>query len=167
MFLMEERKMAKNTICLWYERGAEEAAKFYADTFPDSSAGAVQLAPSDFPGGKKGAALTAEFTVMGVACLGINGGSAFKQSEAFSFQIATDDQAETDRYWDAIVNNGGQESQCGWCRDKWGVSWQITPKVLTKAMAAGGDVAKRAFEAMMPMRKINVAAIEAAIRRAG
>ena len=156
--------MPKNTICLWFDRGAEEAARFYAATFPDSRVNAVQKAPADFPDGKAGDVLTVHFTVIGIPCLGINGGPAFKQSEAFSFQIATEDQAETDRYWNAIVGNGGQESQCGWCKDKWGVSWQITPKVLTEAMAKGGAVAKRAFEAMMPMRKIDIAGIEAAIR---
>ncbi len=156
--------MTKNTICLWYERDAEEAARFYARTFPDSAVGAVHRAPADFPGGKAGAVLTVEFTVCGVACFGLNGGDAFKQSEAFSFQIATEDQAETDRYWNAIVGNGGTESACGWCKDRWGVSWQITPRVLTDAMAKGGSVAKRAFEAMMEMGKIDVARIEAAVR---
>ncbi len=163
-------KAAKNTICLWYDRdaegGAEEAARFYARTFPDSAVGAVHRAPSDFPGGKAGDVLTVEFTVCGVPCLGLNGGPVFRHSEAFSFQIATDDQAETDRYWDAIVGNGGQGSECGWCRDRWGLSWQITPRVLTEAMAEGGDVARRAFEAMMTMRKIDHAAIEAAVRGA-
>jgi predicted 3-demethylubiquinone-9 3-methyltransferase (glyoxalase superfamily) len=153
-----------NTICLWYERDAEEAANFYARTFPHSSVGAVHRAPSDYPSGKAGDVLTVEFTVAGVACIGLNGGPQFKHSEAFSFQIATGDQAETDLYWNAIVGNGGQESQCGWCKDKWGISWQITPRVLTDAMAQGGDVAKRAFDAMMPMRKIDVAAIEVAVR---
>ena len=157
-------KQAKNTICLWYDGGAEDAARFYAATFPDSSVGAVFRAPADFPSGKKGDVLTVEFTVLGVPCLGLNGGPAFKHSEAFSFQVATDDQAETDRYWNAIVGNGGQESECGWCKDKWGLSWQITPRVLTGAMAKGGDVAKRAFEAMMEMQKIDVAKIEAAVR---
>jgi predicted 3-demethylubiquinone-9 3-methyltransferase (glyoxalase superfamily) len=156
--------MIKNTICLWYEKDAETAAKFYASTFPNSSLGSVQYAPSDFPGGKQGDALVVEFTVCGVACIGLNGGTAFKQSEAFSFQIATDDQAETDKYWNAIINNGGTESYCGWCKDKWGLSWQITPRVLTDAMAKGGDVAKRAFDAMMTMGKIDVAKIEAAVR---
>jgi predicted 3-demethylubiquinone-9 3-methyltransferase (glyoxalase superfamily) len=156
--------MNKNTICLWYQRDAEEAAHFYARTFPDSKVGAVQRAPSDFPGGKEGNVLTVEFTVCGVACLGLNGGDAFKQSEAFSFQIATDDQAETDRYWNAIISNGGVASACGWCKDKWGLSWQITPRVLTDAMSQGGDVAKRAFAAMMQMGKIDVAKIEAAVR---
>ena len=154
----------KNTICLWYERDAEEDARFYAETFPDSTVGAVHRAPSDFPGGKAGTVLTVEFTVCGVPCIGLNGGPAFKQSEAFSFQIMTEDQAETDRYWNAIVGNGGQESQCGWCKDKWGVSWQITPRALTDAMAKGGAAAKRAFEAMMSMQKIDVAKIEAAVR---
>ncbi len=158
--------MPKNTLCLWYNRDAEEAARFYAATFPDSSVGKVHYAPADFPGGKKGDALTVEFTICGVPCIGLNGGDIFKHSEAFSFQIATDDQAETDKYWNAIISNGGTESQCGWCKDKWGLSWQITPRVLTEAMAKGGDVAKRAFEAMMPMRKIDVAKIEAAVRGA-
>jgi predicted 3-demethylubiquinone-9 3-methyltransferase (glyoxalase superfamily) len=156
--------MNKNTICLWYNHDAEEAARFYAKTFPDSAVGAVHRAPSDFPGGKAGQVLTVEFTVCGVPCLGLNGGDMFKHNEAFSFQIATDDQVETDRYWNAIVGNGGTESACGWCKDKWGLSWQITPRVLTDAMAKGGDVAKRAFAAMMPMRKIDVAKIEAAVR---
>ena len=156
--------MQKNTICLWYDHDAEDAARFYARTFPDSTVGAVHRAPSDFPGGKAGAVLTVEFTVCGVPCLGLNGGPAFKHSEAFSFQIATDDQAETDRYWNAIVGNGGAASACGWCKDKWGLSWQITPRVLTEAMARGGDVAKRAFGAMMEMQKIDVAKIEAAVR---
>ncbi len=156
--------MASNTICVWYERDAEEAARFYARTFPQSSVGAVHHAPSDFPDGKKGDPLIVEFTVVGVACIGLNGGPQFKHSEAFSFQIATDSQEETDRYWNAIVDNGGQESECGWCKDKWGISWQITPRVLTDAMARGGDVARRAFEVMMTMRKIDVAAIEAAVR---
>jgi predicted 3-demethylubiquinone-9 3-methyltransferase (glyoxalase superfamily) len=151
------------TICLWYDKNAEEAARFYAKTFPNSLVGAVQRAPSDFPAGKAGDVLTVYFTVLGVPCLGLNGGPAFKQSEAFSFQVATTSQEETDRYWNAIVGNGGQESACGWCKDKWGVSWQITPKVLTDALAAGGDTAKRAFDAMMTMQKIDVARIEAAI----
>ena len=155
--------MAKNTICLWYDKDAEAAAHFYAKTFPDSAVAAVHRAPGDFPGGKQGDILTVEFTVAGVSCLGLNGGPAFKQSEAFSFQIATEDQEETDRYWNAIVGNGGQESACGWCKDKWGLSWQITPRVLTEAMAKGGDTAKRAFSAMMEMRKIDVARIEAAV----
>lgn len=156
--------IAKNTICVWYEKDAETAARFYAETFPDSAVQAVHRAPTDFPSGKAGDVLVVHFTVAGIPCIGLNGGPAFKQSEAFSFQIATDDQAETDRYWNAIVGNGGQESACGWCKDKWGVNWQITPRVLTEAMAAGGEEAKRAFTAMMDMRKIDVAAIEAARR---
>ena len=156
--------MAKNTICLWYDNAAEEAARFYAKTFPDSTVGAVQRAPSDFPSGKKDDPLVVEFTVLGIPCIGLNGGPAFKHNEAFSFQVSTQDQAETDSYWNAIVGNGGQESDCGWCKDKWGVSWQITPKVLTDAMSAGGEKAKRAFEAMMTMQKIDVATIEKAVR---
>ncbi len=156
--------MNKNTICLWYNRDAQAAAQFYAKTFPNSSVGAVHKAPADFPSGKKGDVLTVEFTVCGIPCIGLNGGDAFKQSEAFSFQITTDSQEETDRYWNAIVGNGGKESACGWCKDKWGLNWQITPRALTDAMAKGGDVAKRAFEAMMEMRKIDVAKIEAAVR---
>ena len=159
--------MTKNTICIWYDTSAEEAAKFYAATFPDSAVDAVHLAPSDYPSGKKGDVLTVEFTVIGIPCLGLNGGPMIRHNEAFSFQISTRDQEETDQYWNAIVNNGGSESQCGWCKDKWGLSWQITPKVLTDALAAGGDVAKRAFEAMMQMGKIDVAAIEAAIQDEG
>ncbi len=157
--------MAKNTICLWFDGDAEAAARFYTDTFPDSTLGAVHRAPGDYPSGQEGDALTVEFTVMGIPCLGLNGGPAFKHCEAFSFQIATEDQAETDRYWNAIVGNGGQESQCGWCKDKWGISWQITPRLLAEAVA-GGDpaAAKRAFAAMMGMHKIDVAAIEAALR---
>jgi predicted 3-demethylubiquinone-9 3-methyltransferase (glyoxalase superfamily) len=158
------KKMAKNTICLWYDKDAEAAARFYAATFPDSSVGTVHRAPSDYPSGKAGDVLTVEFIVAGIPCFGLNGGPTFKHSEAFSFQIATDNQEETDRYWNAIIGNGGQESQCGWCKDKWGISWQITPRVLTEALAAGGEVAKRAFEAMMPMKKIDVAAIKAAVR---
>ncbi len=154
----------KNTVCLWYEKDAESAAKFYASVFPDSAVGAIQHAPSDFPDGKKGDVLTVEFTVCGIPCIAINGGPTFKQSEAFSFQIATDSQEETDRYWNAIVGNGGAESQCGWCKDKWGLNWQITPRVLTEAMAKGGAPAKRAFDAMMGMRKIDVAKITAALR---
>lgn len=156
---------AKNTICLWYDDDAENAARFYAETFPDSFVGAVHRAPGDFPSGKKGDVLTVEFTVMGIPCIGLNGGAAFKHSEAFSFQVATVDQAETDRYWNAIVGNGGQESECGWCKDKWGLSWQITPVVLTQAYTnADRAIAKRAFDAMMTMKKIDIAAIEAAIR---
>jgi 2-polyprenyl-6-hydroxyphenyl methylase/3-demethylubiquinone-9 3-methyltransferase len=158
-------KIAKNTICLWYERDAEEAARFYAATFPDSSLGAVHRAPGDYPSGKQADVLTVEFTVMGIPCLGLNGGPAFKHTEAFSFQVATEDQAETDRCWNAIVGNGGQESQCGWCKDKWGVSWQITPVALTRAYtSADRSAARRAFDAMMTMKKIDVAAIEAAVR---
>ena len=156
--------MKKNTSCLWYSHEAEEAARFYAQTFPDSTVDAVHRAPTDYPGGKAGNVLTVEFTVCGVPCLGLNGGDMFKHGEAFSFLIATDDQAETDRYLNAIVVNGGVESACGWCKDKWGLSWQITPRVLTEAMAKGGDVAKRAFTAMMDMRKIDVAKIEVAVR---
>jgi len=152
----------KNTICLWFDKEAEQAAQFYADTFPYSKVTAVHRAPSDYPDGKEGQVLTVEFTVFGVACVGLNGGPHFKHSEAFSFQIATDTQEETDRYWNAIVDNGGQESACGWCKDRWGISWQITPRVLTDALAAGGPEAKRAFEAMMTMKKIDVAAIERA-----
>jgi len=156
---------AKNTICLWYDGDAEDAARFYAKTFPDSSVGAVYRAPGDFPSGKKGDVLTVEFTVMGIPCLGLNGGSAFKHNEAFSFQVATTDQAETDRYWNAIIGNGGKESACGWCKDKWGLSWQITPIALTQAITDPDPAAaKRAFDAMMEMRKIDVAAIEAARR---
>ena len=159
-------KAAKNTVCLWYDGGAEEAARFYAATFPDSSVGAVHRAPGDFPSGKEGHALTVEFVVMGIPCLGLNGGPGVKHNWAFSFQVATADQAETDRYWDAIVGNGGEESRCGWCKDKWGVSWQITPVALTQAVSdPDRAAAKRAFEAMMGMKKIDVAAIEAA--RAG
>ncbi|MGX1499568.1 putative 3-demethylubiquinone-9 3-methyltransferase (glyoxalase superfamily) [Labrenzia sp. MBR-25] len=156
--------IAKNTICLWYERDAEAAARFYADTFPDSSLTAVHHAPVDYPSGKAGDVLTVEFTVLGIPCLGLNGGPTFKHSEAFSFQVSTEDQQETDRYWNAIVGNGGEESACGWCKDKWGISWQITPRTLMEAIAAGGGEAKRAFEAMMDMKKIDVAAIEAARR---
>ena len=157
--------ISKNTVCLWYDGAAEEAARFYAETFPDTRVTGVHRAPGDYPSGKQGDVLTVEFTVMGIPCIGLNGGPTFKQTEAFSFQVATDDQAETDRLWNAIVNNGGQESECGWCKDKWGVSWQITPRVLTEAFT-GPDraAAKRAFEAMMTMKKIDVARIEAARR---
>ena len=157
-------KKAKNTICLWFDKDAEAAARFYAATFPNSEVTAVHKAPGDFPGGKEGTVLMVEFTVLGIPCLGLNGGPQFKHSEAFSFQIATDDQDETDRYWNAFVGNGGQESACGWCKDRWGISWQITPRVLADAMAAGGGQAKRVFDAMMKMQKIDVAAIEAARR---
>lgn len=157
-------KIAKNTICLWFDGGAEEAANFYAKTFPDSSVSGVHRAPGDYPSGKAGDVLTVNFTVAGISCMGLNGGPVFKHNEAFSFQIATDDQEETDRYWNAIVGNGGQESACGWCKDKWGISWQITPRTLTEAMTKGGNEAKRAFAAMMTMKKIDVAAIETARR---
>ncbi len=156
--------MPKNTICLWFDHDAEAAARFYAATFPDSQVKAVLRAPADYPSGRAGDVLTVEFSVAGIPCLGLNGGPAFRQTEAFSFQIATDDQAETDRYWDAILGHGGSASACGWCKDRWGVSWQITPRVLIEALAAGGDEARRAFEAMMTMTKIDVAAIEAARR---
>jgi 2-polyprenyl-6-hydroxyphenyl methylase/3-demethylubiquinone-9 3-methyltransferase len=158
-------KPAKNTICLWYDRDAEEAARFYAKTFPDSSVGAVHRAPGDFPSGKEGDVLTVDFVVMGIPCIGLNGGPEVKHTWAFSFQIATVDQAETDRYWNAIVGNGGKENACGWCTDKWGLSWQITPIALTNAFT-GPDraAAKRAFDAMLTMKKIDVAAIEAAVR---
>ena len=160
--------IAKNTICLWYDGTAQDAADFYAKTFPDTTVDAVHRAPGDFPDGKQGDVLTVEFTLMGIPCIGLNGGPAFKPDEAFSFQVATEDQAETDRYWNAIVGNGGQESACGWCKDRWGVSWQITPRVLTEAFT-GADraAARRAFEAMMDMRRIDVAAIEAAVRGDG
>ncbi|MDM0013569.1 VOC family protein [Variovorax sp. J22P168] len=156
---------SKNTICLWFDGTAEQAAKFYADTFPDSAVGAVHRAPGDFPSGQEGDVLTVEFTVAGIPCIGLNGGPAFRHSEAFSFQIATDTQEETDRLWNAVVGNGGQESECGWCKDRWGLSWQITPRVLTDAFS-GADraAAKRVFDAMMTMRKIDIAAIEAARR---
>ena len=156
---------AKNTICLWYDRDAEAAARFYAETFPDSALRAVHRAPADNPSAKEGDILTVEFTVLGIPCLGLNGGPVFKHNEAFSFQVATVDQAETDRYWHAIVDNGGQESACGWCKDRWGISWQITPTVLTEAYThPDRATAKRAFNAMLAMKKIDVAAIEAAIR---
>lgn len=161
----EPTVIAKNTICLWYERDALEAARFYAATFPDSAVGRVMHAPGDYPSGQQGDVLTVEFTVMGIPCLGLNGGTAFKPSEAFSFQVATDDQAETDRLWNAIVTHGGQASDCGWCKDKWGVSWQITPRVLMEAINdPDRAAAKRAFDAMMTMQKIDVAAIEKAWR---
>ena len=157
--------MNKNTICLWYNHDAEEAAQFYAKTFPNSSVESVHRAPSNFPGGKAGQVLTVQFTVCGVACMGLNGGDMFKQSEAFSFQIATEDQSETDRYWNAIVGNGGAESACGWCKDRWGFSWQITPRVLLEGNSDSDPVvAKRVFDAMMTMKKIDVAKIEAALR---
>jgi 2-polyprenyl-6-hydroxyphenyl methylase/3-demethylubiquinone-9 3-methyltransferase len=156
---------SKNTICLWYDGTALDAARFYAQTFPDSAVGAILRAPGDYPAGKEGDVLTVEFTVIGIPCLGLNGGPAFSHNEAFSFQVATDDLAETDRLWNAIVGNGGQESACGWCKDRWGVSWQITPRALTDAITdPDRAAAKRAFEAMMPMTKIDIAAIEAARR---
>jgi len=155
----------KNTICLWYNGTALEAAQFYAQTFPDSSVGTVYRAPGDYPAGQQGNVLTVQFTVMGIPCLGLNGGPAFPQTEAFSFQVATDDQAETDRLWDAILAHGGQASACGWCKDKWGLSWQITPRALTDAIADPDPAAaKRAFDAMMTMTRIDIAAIEAARR---
>jgi 2-polyprenyl-6-hydroxyphenyl methylase/3-demethylubiquinone-9 3-methyltransferase len=160
--------MARNVICLWYDGAAEEAARFYARTFPNSTVTAVHRAPGDYPDGKQGQVLTVEFTVVGVSCLGLNGGPAFKPSEAFSFQIITEDQAETDRYWNAITGNGGSESQCGWCKDRWGLSWQITPRALLEAIGNPDQAAaKRAFEAMMGMKKIDIAAIEAARRGPG
>ena len=155
---------ARNTICLWFDRDAEAAAHFYAATFPDSAVGAIHRAPGDYPDGQQGDVLVVEFTVLGLPCLGLNGGPAFRHSEAFSFQVATADQAETDRYWNAIVGHGGQESACGWCKDRWGISWQITPVQLTRAWThPDRAAAKRAFDAMMTMRKIDVAAIEAAV----
>ena len=157
--------IAKNTICLWYDHDAEEAARFYAETFPDSSVGAIVLAPGDYPSGKEGDVITVNFTVLGIPCIGLNGGPEFKHNEAFSFQVATQDQEETDRYWNAIVNNSGQESECGWCKDKWGVSWQIIPMALLEASYSSDPaVAKRAFDAMLKMKKIDVAIIQAAIR---
>src|SRR5947207_5266721 len=159
-------KPAKNTICLWYDKDAEEAARFYAKTFPDSSVGAVHRAPGDYPSGKQGDVLTVEFKVMGIPCLGLNGGPVFKHNEAFSFQVATVDQAETDRYWNAIIGNGGEASACGWCKDKWGVSWQITPIALTKAITGPNRAAaNRAFDAMMEMGKLDTAEIDEAVRK--
>lgn len=156
---------AKNTICLWFDDDALKAATFYASTFPDSAVGAVHHAPGDYPSGKAGDVITVEFTVAGIPCVGLNGGKAFTHSEAFSFQICTEDQAETDRLWNAIVDNGGQASVCGWCKDKWGISWQISPRVLLEAMDnPDRAAAKRAFEAMMQMGKIDVARIEAALK---
>ena len=152
----------KLTTVLWFDGDAEEAARFYADTFPDSAVGTIFRAPSDFPGGKQGDALTVEFTVCGRAFSGLNGGDMFKPNESVSSMVVTEDQAETDRYWDAITGNGGQESACGWCKDRWGFSWQITPRTLLESQAAGGEEARRAFEAMMTMHKIDVAAIDAA-----
>ncbi len=157
-------QIPKNTICLWFDKDAENAAKFYESIFPNSKLTKIHQAPSDFPGGNKGDVLTVEFTVCGIPCIGLNGGPVFKQSEAFSFQIATEDQEETDKYWNAIVGNGGMESECGWCKDRWGLSWQITPKTLIEAMAIGGEEGKRAFDAMMTMKKIDVAKINEARR---
>ncbi|WP_062194167.1 VOC family protein [Caldimonas taiwanensis] len=154
----------KNTVCIWYDREAEEAAHFYASVFPDSAVTAVSRAPGDYPGGNAGDVLVVRFTVCGIPCIGLNGGPTFPHTEAFSFQIATDTQEETDRYWNAIVGNGGRESECGWCKDRWGVNWQITPRTLTEALAAGGAEAERAFVAMMTMKKIDHAAIDAARR---
>ena len=157
--------LSKNTICLWYDGTAEEAARFYAATFPDSAVGRVMRAPGDYPSGQQGDVLTVEFTVLGIPCLGLNGGPEFKHSEAFSFQVSTEDQAETDRLWNAIVGHGGQESACGWCKDKWGLSWQITPRALMEAITdPDPKAAARAFEAMMTMGKLDIAAIEAARR---
>lgn len=163
MTAMKANMKSKNTICLWFDGDAVEAARFYAKTFPDSEVGAIHQAPGDFPSGKQGDVLTVEFTVMGIPCMGLNGGPAFKHSEAFSFQVATDDQTETDRLWHAIVDHGGQASACGWCKDAWGLSWQITPRALITAITDPDPAAaKRAFEAMMQMSKIDIAAIEAA-----
>lgn len=157
--------IAKNTICLWYDHDAEEAARFYAETFPDSSVGAIVLAPGDYPSGKEGDVITVNFTILGIPCIGLNGGPEFKHNEAFSFQVATQDQEETDRYWNAIVNNSGQESECGWCKDKWGISWQIIPMALLEASYSSDPaVAKRVFDAMLKMKKIDVAIIQAAVR---
>lgn len=157
---------ARNTICLWFDRDAEAAARFYAATFPDSAVGAIHRAPGDYPDGQQGDVLVVEFTVLGLPCLGLNGGPAFRHSEAFSFQVATTTQEETDRYWNAIVGHGGQESACGWCKDRWGISWQITPVQLTRATThPDRAAAKRAFDAMMTMKKIDIAAIEAAVAR--
>ncbi|GAA5558096.1 hypothetical protein Asch01_02849 [Acinetobacter schindleri] len=157
--------IAKNTMCLWYDHDAEEAARFYAQTFPDSSVGAIVFAPGDYPSGKKGDVITVNFTVLGIPCIGLNGGPEFKHNEAFSFQVATQDQEETDRYWNAIVNNSGQESECGWCKDKWGISWQIIPMALLEASYSPDPVvAKRAFDAMLKMKKIDVTIIQAAVR---
>ena len=152
----------KLTTVLWFDGAAEEAAQFYAETFPDSSVGSVFRAPDDFPGGRKGDALTVEFTVLGRSYSGLNGGDLFKPNESVSFMVVTEDQEETDRYWNAIVGNGGQESACGWCKDKWGFNWQITPRTLLESQRAGGEEARRAFQAMMQMGKIDVAAIDAA-----
>jgi len=157
--------LSKNTVCIWYDNAALEAAQFYAKTFPDSSVGAIHRSPGDYPSGKEGSVLMVEFTVIGIPCVGLNGGPQIKHNEAFSFQVSTEDQAETDRLWNAIVGNGGREKECGWCEDKWGVSWQITPRALIEAVTSPDRAAaKRAFEAMMPMKKIDIATIEAARR---
>lgn len=161
---MKQTAPPRATVCLWYDGHAMEAARFYAQTFPQSSVGAVTRAPADYPSGREGDPILVEFTLMGIPCIGLNGGPEFRHNEAFSFQVVTEDQTDTDRYWNAIIGNGGQESQCGWCRDKWGVSWQITPRVLLDALAAGGAAAKRAFAEMMDMRKIDVARIAKAVR---
>ena len=161
---MAGNKAPKNMVCIWYDKDAEAAARFYTSVFLDSSITAIHLAPSDYPSGKAGDVITVEFIVAGIPCIGLNGGPVFQHNEAFSFQIATDSQEETDRYWNAIVGNDGQESECGWCKDRWGISWQITPRVLTEALAVGGAEAKRAFDAMMTMKKIDVATIEKARR---
>ena len=162
--LMRKQKTPKNLICIWYDKDALKAAKFYSKIFPNTKVTAVHKAPSDFPSGKKGQVLTVEFTVLGIPCIGLNGGPQFKHTEAFSFQVATDTQKQTDRYWNKIIKNGGKASYCGWCKDKWGINWQITPRVLTEAMATGGKTAQRAFAAMMEMGKIDIAKIKAAIR---
>jgi predicted 3-demethylubiquinone-9 3-methyltransferase (glyoxalase superfamily) len=154
---------SKNKICLWYENDAEAAANFYASIFPDSKIIRIVHAPADYPGGREGDLITVEFSVFGVQCIGLNGGSFYKQNEAFSFQIATENQEETDKYWNAIISNGGSESVCGWCKDRWGVSWQISPRILIEAIASGGEIAKRAFYAMIEMKKIDISVIEKAI----
>jgi predicted 3-demethylubiquinone-9 3-methyltransferase (glyoxalase superfamily) len=153
----------KNKICLWYDKEALQAAQFYSAIFPNSEIKAIHYSPGDYPGGKSGDVITVEFTILGIACIGLNGGPYHKHSEAFSFQIATETQEETDKYWNALIGNGGSESVCGWCKDKWGISWQISPRILTEAIAGGGDIAKRAFAEMITMKKIDIAKIENAI----